>query len=71
MTRSCCSPRSRRATTCPGTRHPDWTAALSSLPEDVQPFMQLRMGNAITGRIPESDDAMMLQGNGAATGSPS
>jgi P4 family phage/plasmid primase-like protien len=49
----------------PGYRHPDWTAALSSLPEDVQPFMQLRMGNAITGRTPESDDAIVLQGNGA------
>lgn len=49
----------------PGYTHPDWTAALSSLPEDVRPFMQLRMGNAITGRTPESDDCILLQGNGA------
>ena len=49
----------------PGFRHPDWDAALESLPADVRPFFQLRAGQAATGHIPESDDCLVLQGNGA------
>lgn len=48
-----------------GCRHPDWDAALESLPADVRPFFQLRAGQAATGHIPESDDCLVLQGNGA------
>ncbi len=49
----------------PGFRHVDWDAALESLPADVRPFFQLRAGQAATGHIPESDDCLVLQGNGA------
>jgi putative DNA primase/helicase len=48
-----------------GYQHPDWSAALESLPADVRPFFQLRAGQAATGHIPESDDCLVLQGNGA------
>lgn len=49
----------------PGYRHPDWTAALEALPDDVRDYFQLRVGQAATGYIPESDDCLILQGNGA------
>jgi len=49
----------------PGYTHPDWTASLEALPADVVPYFQLRLGQAATGYIPESDDCLILQGNGA------
>jgi P4 family phage/plasmid primase-like protien len=49
----------------PGYRHPDWDAALAALPAEVISYFQLRLGQAATGRIPESDDCLILQGNGA------
>lgn len=49
----------------PGFTHPDWEMALTSLPEDVRDYFQIRVGQAATGHIPNSDDALFLQGNGA------
>jgi P4 family phage/plasmid primase-like protien len=49
----------------PGYRHPDWDGALRALPEEVVDYFQLRVGQAATGYIPESDDCLILQGNGA------
>jgi putative DNA primase/helicase len=49
----------------PGYTHPDWNAALTALPTDIATYMQLRMGQAATGYIPESDDAMFLVGGGS------
>lgn len=49
----------------PGHRHPDWQMALTALPVEQAEYMQLRMGQAITGYIPESDDALFLIGHGS------
>lgn len=48
----------------PGARHPDWNRALQAMPVEVQPFMQVRFGQAATGH-PVPDDIMpVLQGGG-------
>lgn len=49
----------------PGFTHPDWDMALSALPDDARDYMQVRVGQAATGHIPNSDDAVFLQGEGA------
>jgi putative DNA primase/helicase len=49
----------------PGFVHADWLQALTALPPDVAGYFQLRIGQAATGYIPESDDCLILQGNGA------
>lgn len=49
----------------PKFRHPDWQAALSALEPEVADYMQLRYGQAATGYTPESDDMMVLTGNGS------
>lgn len=49
----------------PGYTHPDWTAALTALPPAIAGYVQLRMGQAITGHAPESDDCLVLVGNGS------
>lgn len=45
--------------------HEDWKAVLSALDEETVSYLQLRMGQAITGYIPESDDAIFLTGRGS------
>lgn len=49
----------------PGFTHSDWEMALTALPEDVREYMKIRVGQAATGHIPNSDDALFLQGEGA------
>ena len=49
----------------PGYKHDDWQDAQKALPVDVAEFMQLRLGQAITGRMPESDDFIFMQGGGS------
>lgn len=48
----------------PGYRHDDWTTALTALPEDVRDWLQVRIGQGITGH-PTPDGIMpVLQGGG-------
>jgi len=48
----------------PGFRHPDWTAALAALPEAERGWLQVRIGQAVTGH-PTPDGIMpVLQGSG-------
>lgn len=49
----------------PGLTHPDWKTALEALPQAEADYMQIRMGQAITGYIPEADDAIFLIGHGS------
>lgn len=49
----------------PGLTHPDWDMALTALPVEQADYIQLRLGQATTGYIPESDDAVFLVGHGA------
>ena len=49
----------------PGTRHPDWTKALEAIPADVRDYLQLRLGQAITGHMPPDDLLVVIQGGGA------
>lgn len=47
----------------PGTKmHPDWAKALSGLPEATADYLQVRLGQAITGYTPE--DAVFMVGHG-------
>ena len=45
-----------------GARHPLWDKALSALPEDIHPWYQDRMGQAITGY--KTPDHLMVIGHG-------
>lgn len=47
-----------------GAEHPDWKTALDALPSDVADWMQLRMGQAITGHMPPDDLLIVSQGGG-------
>jgi putative DNA primase/helicase len=47
-----------------GYTHPDWTQALTALPEDVQPWLQTRVGQAITGHPTPDGVIPILQGSG-------
>lgn len=47
-----------------GSMHPDWSAALAALPEDVRPWAQLRYGQAITGHMPPDDLLIVHDGSG-------
>jgi putative DNA primase/helicase len=49
----------------PGFKHEDWEAARTSLPSEVADYMQIRLGQAVTGNIPPSDDAVFLIGTGS------
>lgn len=49
----------------PGTTHPDWDAALVAVPEDIRDYLQLRFGQAATGRQPHDGVAPVLQGGGS------
>ena len=46
----------------PDATHPDWDKALSALPEEVQEWYQLRMGQAITGKM--TKNILFQIGNG-------
>lgn len=49
----------------PGFTHPDWIQAQTALPPAEADYMQIRFGQAITGRTPESDDVLFLVGHGS------
>ncbi|WAL67115.1 DNA polymerase [Amycolatopsis cynarae] len=51
----------------PGAGHPDWTAALGAVPEDVQAWWQVRMGQAATGYM-TPDDMLLVQVGGGENG---
>ncbi len=44
--------------------HPDWARALSALPEDVRPWLQVRIGQAITGHMTPDGVLPIAQGSG-------
>lgn len=48
----------------PDARHPDWDMALEAVPEDLREWLQLRLGQAITGHAPDDDVLPILQGGG-------
>jgi putative DNA primase/helicase len=56
-----CAPTEYR----PDAQHADWTAALAALPADVADWMQLRLGQAITGHPTPDDMLPVLHGAGA------
>lgn len=49
----------------PGYTHEDWESALTSLPKGPRAFLQLRLGQAATGHMAPTNDALILVGNGA------
>lgn len=49
----------------PDSVHDDWWKALEALPADVLEWFQLRMGQAITGHRPESDQVLFLYADGS------
>lgn len=51
----------------PGATHPDWEQALQALPPDVQDYMQIRLGQAITGHM-TPDDALVIGHGGGENG---
>ena len=48
----------------PGYTHPDFDKALEALPEESQEFMRQRLGQALTGEPPPSDDIVVARGGG-------
>lgn len=48
----------------PGFTHPDWTAALSALPEGCRQWWQARIGQAVTGHTTPDGVLPVLQGGG-------
>lgn len=49
----------------PGAEHQDWKSALGAVPDDVQEWYQIKMGQGITGHM-APDDVMLVQvGNGS------
>jgi putative DNA primase/helicase len=48
----------------PGATDPDWTAALEAIPEKVRPWLQVRLGQGLTGHMTPDDKLLILQGGG-------
>jgi P4 family phage/plasmid primase-like protien len=48
----------------PEATHPDWTATLEALPEDVREWVRLRYGQAVTGHMTPDDRLIVGQGGG-------
>jgi putative DNA primase/helicase len=48
----------------PGFTHPDWTKALSALPEELHDWYQLRLGQAITGEMTPDGKIIFQIGTG-------
>ncbi|MDP9430622.1 MAG: phage/plasmid primase, P4 family [Actinomycetota bacterium] len=48
----------------PGAIHPDWAKALEAVPADVRNWLQLRLGQAITGHMTPDDVLLVFQGGG-------
>lgn len=48
----------------PAATHPDWDKALQAVPEDCRAYLQVRLGQAITGHTPPDDVLLVVQGGG-------
>ncbi|HZN74821.1 MAG TPA: phage/plasmid primase, P4 family [Micromonosporaceae bacterium] len=48
----------------PDATHPDWTAALQAIPEDVRAWYQVRLGQSTTGHMTPDDVLVVQQGGG-------
>ncbi|MGX1694073.1 phage/plasmid primase, P4 family [Microbacterium keratanolyticum] len=48
----------------PGARHADWDAALTALPGDVGEWLQVRLGQGLTGHPTPDDRLLVLHGGG-------
>ena len=48
----------------PGATHPDWFAALEALPGDEREWLQIRLGQALTGYMTPDDVMPICQGTG-------
>lgn len=48
----------------PGARHADWEASLTALPGDVAPWLQVRLGQGLTGHPTPDDRLLVLHGGG-------
>ena len=48
-----------------GFTHKDWTTALSALNAEEADYLQVRLGQAITGHLPDDDKVLLLQGGGS------
>jgi P4 family phage/plasmid primase-like protien len=48
----------------PGFTHEDWIAALGAVPEDIRPWWQIRMGQAITGESSSDGVICVMLGGG-------
>lgn len=51
----------------PDARHPDWDKALQALPPEVCDWVQVRLGQALTG-VPPGDDLLMVWHGGGENG---
>ena len=49
----------------PGATHPDWDAALQSVPAEVAVYLQDRFGQGCTGHPPDDDKLLISRGNGS------
>ena len=49
----------------PGATHPDWRRALTALPDGAPDWLQIRMGQGLTGHQPPDDVMVVLKGSGA------
>ncbi|MCQ1582301.1 DNA primase family protein [Streptomyces parvus] len=47
-----------------GARHPDHDMVLSALSPEVHPWLQIRLGQGITGHVPDDDVMLLLHGDG-------
>jgi putative DNA primase/helicase len=48
----------------PGATHPDWDKALTALPDGTAEWLQIRLGQALTGCAPPDDLVVFLHGGG-------
>jgi putative DNA primase/helicase len=52
----------------PGATHPDWTAALRSVPDDVRDWYQVRLGQGISGHMSPADEMLVQVGPNGSNG---
>ena len=49
----------------PGATHADWNKALEAIPEETRGWLQIKMGQALTGYTPDDDIMPILHGAGS------
>ena len=57
--------RVTRAPYKPGAEHPDWDEALTALQKGVRRYLQARLGQAVTGHVPDDDIVSFFIGLGS------